>query len=493
MSVYACIDLKSFYASVECADRNMDPLNTNLVVADASRTEKTICLAVSPSLKAVGVPGRPRLFEVIQIVQQENMRRLQRAPGHRFTGESCFADELARDPSLKLAYVTATPQMARYMAVSTGIYQVYLRFIAPEDIYVYSIDEVFVDLTGYLETYRCSAHDLVLRMIRAVLSESRITATAGIGSNLYLAKIAMDIVAKKMPPDRDGVRIAELDELSYRRKLWDHRPMTDFWRIGAGTVRKLEREFIYTMGDLARYSEWNAAKLYQIFGVNAELLIDHAWGWEPCTLRTIKGYRPETHSISQGQVLPRPYRAAEGRLICREMIDQLALDLVRKAVVCDQLVLTVGYDYSGIPADYEGTLERNRYGKTIPRQTHGSVNLGRQTASAKLLTAAAMRLWDQIVDSRLLVRRMYVVANHVIAEQDAAVEPPVQYGLFEDADTVIRRHSIEEASLKREERLQKAIVSLKSRYGKNAVLKGMNLEEGATAIERNRQVGGHRA
>ena len=493
MPVYACIDLKSFYASVECTDRRMDPLNTNLVVADASRTEKTICLAVSPALKAIGVPGRPRLFEVVQKVQQENMRRLQRAPGHRFTGGSCFADALARDSSLKLEYVIAPPKMARYIKVSTEIFQIYLGYVSPEDIYIYSVDEAFLDLTNYLDSYQSTAHDLVLRMVRDVVARTGITATAGIGSNLYLAKIAMDIVAKKMPADEDGVRIAELDEMSYRRQLWSHRPLTDFWRIGSGTARKLEREFIYTMGDLARYSEWNAAKLYKLFGVNAELLIDHAWGWEPCTLAAIKGYRPENHSVSQGQVLPGPYSAEMGRLICREMTEQLVLDLVSKGLVCDQLVLTVGYDDSGIPENFDGVLEQNRYGKTLPKQAHGSVNLGKQTASSMVLTAAAVQLWDRIVDSRLLVRRMYVVANHVIPEQDAKSNQPLQYGLFEDAEAAERRQKKEESAQKREKSLQKAVISLKGRYGKNAVLKGMNLEEGATAVERNKQVGGHRA
>ena len=493
MSVYACIDLKSFYASAECVDQGMDPLNTHLVVADPTRSEKTICLAVSPSLKAIGVPGRPRLFEVVQRVRQENLKRLQSAPGHRFSGQSCFADALAQDASLQLDYIVAPPHMARYMSISTDIYRIYLRYIAPEDIHVYSIDEVFLDLTGYLETYRCSAHELVLKMVRTVLAESGITATAGIGSNLYLAKIAMDIVAKKMPADKDGMRIAELTEQSYRQHLWNHRPLTDFWRIGSKTARKLEREYIFTMGDLARYSEWNAAKLYKMFGINAELLIDHAWGWEPCTIAAIKSYRPESHSISQGQVLPKPYSAEKGRLVCREMTDQLVLDLVRKGFVCDQLELTVGYDYNGIPEDYEGVLEQNRYGKTVPRKAHGSVNLNRQTASSRLLISAAMQLWDRIVDPRLQIRRMYVTANHVIAEQDAAEEQPVQYGLFEDTEAAEQRRKAEESELEREKQLQKAIVRLKNRYGKNAVLKGMNLEEGATAAERNGRIGGHRA
>lgn len=493
MPIFICIDLKSFYASVECAERGLDPMNTNLVVADLSRTEKTICLAVSPPLKAIGVPGRPRLFEVNQIVRQENARRLRRAPEQTFTGSSCAADALAKDPALKLDYIVATPQMARYMEISTRIYNVYLRYIAPEDIHVYSIDEVFIDVTNYLQTYRCTAHALALRMVRDVLQESGITATAGIGTNLYLAKIAMDIVAKKMPADKDGVRIAELDEMSYRRQLWNHRPLTDFWRVGHGYAKKLASRYIYTMGDIARCSVEHEDLLYQLFGVNAELLIDHAWGWEPCTMQSIKSYRPENHSISQGQVLSDPYDFEKGRLIVREMTDLLVLDLVRHGLVTDQIVLTIGYDHTGIPEDYEGTLETNHYGKKVPKSAHGSVNLGRQTASTKLILAAAAQLYDRIADPKLLVRRMYVVANHVIREQDMAAEHPVQYGLFDDVAELEQRRQQEDIYLAKERKLQNAILSLKEKYGKNAVLKGMNFREGATTIARNGQVGGHKA
>lgn len=493
MSQYICIDLKSFYASAECVARGLDPLQTNLVVADASRTEKTICLAVSPSLKAIGVPGRPRLFEVVQLVRQENERRRRRAPNQVFAGSSCDAPALAADPALELDYIVATPQMARYMELSTQIYQVYLRYIAPEDIHAYSIDEVFIDVTNYLQTYRCTAHALALRMVRDVLKESGITATAGIGTNLYLAKIAMDIVAKKMPADQDGVRIAELDEMSYRQQLWDHRPLTDFWRIGHGTARRLEKEYIYTMGELARFSETGEDRLFKLFGVNAELLIDHAWGCEPCTMQMIKRYRPESHSISQGQVLSEPYSFEKGRLIVREMTDLLVLDLVRHGLVTDQIVLTVGYDHTGIPQDYDGTLETNHYGKQIPKSAHGSVNLERQTASTKLILEAVMQLYTRIVDSKLSVRRMYVVANHVIREQDAAAERPLQYGLFDDVEALARRREQEQIFLAKERRLQNAILALKNKYGKNAVLKGMNFREGATTVARNGQVGGHKA
>ncbi len=493
MPAYICIDLKSFYASVECVERGLDPLNTNLVVADASRTEKTICLAVSPSLKAVGVPGRPRLFEVVQLVEAENRRRLRRTPYHAFFGTSNLADELARDPELKLDYIIAPPQMRRYMEVSSHIYEIYLRYIAPEDIHVYSIDEVFMDVTAYLNTYRCTAHELAIRLIREVLKETGITATAGVGTNMYLAKVAMDIVAKKMPADKDGVRIAELDEISYREVLWQHRPITDFWRIGGGTARRLASLGISTMGELAQFSLFGEKKLFSTFGVNAELLIDHAWGYEPCTMTAIKSYRPEGHSISQGQVLSCPYTAEKGKLICREMSDMLSLDLVRKGLVADQVVLTVGYDSTGIPADYEGQLERNHYGKVVPKSAHGSINLGRQTASTRLIVEAAMQLYDRIVDRDLMVRRMYVVANHAVPEREAAEDAPLQFSLFDDVEEVERRQAAEQESLAKERNLQKALLLLKGKYGKNAVLKGLNFVDGATARERNGQVGGHKA
>ena len=491
MGVYIAIDLKSFYASVECVDRGLDPLNTNLVVADESRTEKTICLAVTPSLKAYGIPGRARLFEVIQKAEEVNRARLRRVG--TFTGESYLADALNRDPGLKLSFLTAPPRMAKYMEISTKIFNIYMRYIAPEDIHVYSIDEVFIDAAGYLKTYRCTARELAMRMIRDVLRETGITATAGIGTNLYLAKIAMDIVAKHMPADENGVRIAELDEMAYRQQLWSHRPITDFWRVGKGIAKKLEAAYLYTMGDVARASECNEKKLYQMFGVNAELLIDHAWGWEPCRIRDIKAYQPETHSLSQGQVLPEPYSFAKGRLIVREMAEQLVLDLVRKSVVANQMVLTVGYDYTGIPEDYAGTLERNHYGKTVPKMAHGSTNLGRFTASARTMVPAVVRLYEEIVDKRLLVRRMYVVANHVIREQDLPRDTCMQLDLFTDPAEQAERHAAQQQAEQQEQSLQKTILAMQQRYGKNAVLKGMNLQEGATAIARNGQVGGHRA
>lgn len=488
-----CIDLKSFYASVECVERGLDPMNTNLVVADESRTEKTICLAVTPSLKSYGIPGRARLFEVIQTVKDVNYHREKKAPYRRFTGSSYLASELNSNPSLKLDFIVAPPQMAHYMEVSTRIYEIYLRYIAPEDIHVYSIDEVFIDATAYLDTYKCTAHELAMRMIRDVLKETGITATAGIGTNLYLAKIAMDIVAKKMPADKDGVRIAELDEMSYREKLWSHRPITDFWRVGKGISKRLESVYIYTMGDIARASEYNEDMLYRMFGVNAELLIDHAWGWEPCTMAAIKSYKPENHSLSQGQVLSRPYSFHEGRLIIREMTDQLSLDLVRKGLVSDQIVLTVGYDHTGIPKNYNGITETDRYGKTIPKSAHGSINLGRQTASTAMFLQAVTELFDRIVDPQLMIRRMYVVANHVISEKDIREDEPIQYSFFDDIEEMEKRQAEEKEALAKEKQLQKALLTIKDKYGKNAILKGMNFEDSATARERNGTVGGHKA
>ena len=492
MAVYICIDLKSFYASVECVERGLDPLNTNLVVADAGRTEKTICLAVTPALKQYGIPGRARLFEVIETVRQVNAQRLQKLSNHEFTGKSCLASELGQNPSLQLDFVIAPPQMAHYMEISTKIYEIYLRYIAPEDIHVYSIDEVFIDATGYLKTYHCTPQELARKMIREVLQETGVTATAGIGTNLYLAKIAMDIVAKKIPADKNGVRIAELDEMSYREKLWSHTPLTDFWRIGSGYARRLEKMQIFTMGDLARFSEHGEDLLFRMFGVAAELLIDHAWGYEPCTMQAIKSYQPKGHSISQGQVLPCPYDFEKGRLIVREMTELLVLDLVRKKMVADQIVLMVGYDHTGIPETYRGELKKDRYGKKIPKAAHGSVNLGKQTSSTKCIMEKVLSLYDRIVDPELQVRRMSITANHVIPEGEVQ-EEVMQYSLFDDVEAQEQKRKQEQEFLKKEHQLQEAILSIKDRYGKNAILKGMNFREGATTIERNEQVGGHKA
>lgn len=493
---YIAIDLKSFYASVECVDRGLDPLDTNLVVADPTRTEKTICLAVSPSLKSYGIPGRARLFEAIQKVREVNAQRKYKAPGHSFSHESYFHSELIKDPSAELTFITAPPRMAHYMEVSTRIYNVYLKYIAPEDIHIYSIDEVFIDATDYLKTYGLTPHELAMKMVLDVLETTGITATAGIGTNLYLCKIAMDIYAKHCEPDKNGVRIAELDEMSYRRILWDHRPLTDFWRVGRGISKKLEEHGMYTMGDVARCSVgresdyYNEDLLYKLFGVNAELLIDHAWGWEPTEISDIKSYRPESSSLSSGQVLQEPYEFSKAKLVLKEMADLLSLELVSKRIVTDQIVLTVGYDIESLKKSYSGAVETDRYGRKIPKTAHSSENIGRYTSSTKLICETAMKLFDRIVDKELLVRRMYIVANHIITENDAEKEHEyIQLNLFSDTG----KQESEENELKKEKDMQKAILKIKSKYGKNSIIKGMNLKEGATALERNRQIGGHKA
>lgn len=491
--LFLCIDLKSFYASVECVARGLDPLDTNLVVADESRTEKTICLAVTPSLKAFGVPGRPRLFEVNQIMRNVNDERLRRVPSGEFSGSSHFAGELMKNRSLKADFIIARPHMSRYMQVSSHIYGIYLKYISAEDIHVYSVDEVFIDITNYIRMYECTPRELAMRMIGDVMKETGITATAGIGTNMFLAKIAMDIVAKKMPPDKDGVRIAELDEASFRRQLWGHTPLTDFWRFGPGITRRLEKLRIHTLGDLARVSERNENVIYREFGKNAELIIDHAWGWEPCTIAEVRSYRPENHSLSQGQVLPEPYKYDSALLIVKEMTDLLSLDLVRKGVTADQLVLDIGYDHSFIPEDYEGKIVYDHYGKKVPAGVHGSVNLGKYTSSAAVFINAATGLFREIADERLLVRRICIAANHVIREEAVPDTSEIQYSFFEDTEAVRQKRQAEEKRLEREKNIQKAMVLIKSKYGKNAILKGMNFEEGGTAIERNGQVGGHRA
>lgn len=503
--VYIAIDLKSFYASVECRERRLDPLTTNLVVADESRTEKTICLSVSPAMKAYGVPGRPRLFEVVQKVREANARRRIAAPGRALTGSSWDSNELNRFPERSISYITAPPRMALYMEYSTRIYNIYLKYIAPEDIHVYSIDEVFMDVTAYLGTYRLTARGLAAKMMQDVLQATGITATAGIGSNLYLCKVAMDIVAKHIEPDQNGARIAELDEVTYRRLLWNHRPLTDFWRVGKGYARKLEEHGIFTMGDVARCSVGkpndyhNEELLYRLFGVNAELLIDHAWGWEPCAMADIKAYKPAANSIGSGQVLQCPYDSGKAKLIVREMTDLLVLNLVDKGLVTDQLVLTVGYDIENltdpeIRKRYQGEIVTDRYGRKIPKHAHGTANLDRKTSSTMLILDAVMDLYDRIIDHNLLVRRIYVTACHVTEESAASEQPAFeQLDLFTDYQALEQKKQEEEAKLNREKQLQQAMLGIQKKYGKNAVLKGMNLEEGATARERNRQIGGHKA
>lgn len=494
---YIAIDLKSFYASVECVDRGLDPLSTNLVVADKSRTEKTICLAVSPSLKAYGIGGRARLFEVVQRVREVNQQR-QMQCGGRLKGKSYNDNELKQHPDWELDYVVAPPRMGHYMEVSSRVYQTYLKYIAPEDIHVYSIDEVFMDVTNYLDNYKMTPHELAMTMIRDVLKTTGITATAGIGTNMYLCKVAMDIVAKHIPADKDGVRIGELDEMSYREKLWDHKPLTSFWRVGKGTANRLAQYGIDTMGKLARMSLHNEELLYKLFGVNAELLIDHAWGYEPCTIDMVKAYKPENNSFSSGQVLQSAYDVRKARVVVQEMAEAVALNLVSKRMLTDQIVLTVGYDIESLtnPAirdQYHGEVTTDFYGRKVPKHAHGSENIGRQTSSTRLITEAVLALYDRIVDPHLLVRRLNLTTNHVVYEDTVShQQQPTQLDLFTDYEAIHAKEQREQEALDKERRMQEVQLAIKQRFGKNAILKGMNFQEGATAIERNAQIGGHR-
>jgi len=494
---YIAIDLKSFYASVECVDRGLDPLSTNLVVADKSRTEKTICLAVSPSLKAYGIGGRARLFEVVQRVREVNQQR-QMQCGGRLKGKSYNDNELKQHPDWELDYVVAPPRMGHYMEVSSRVYQTYLKYIAPEDIHVYSIDEVFMDVTNYLDNYKMTPHELAMTMIRDVLKTTGITATAGIGTNMYLCKVAMDIVAKHIPADKDGVRIGELDEMSYREKLWDHKPLTSFWRVGKGTANRLAQYGIDTMGKLARMSLHNEELLYKLFGANAELLIDHAWGYEPCTIDMVKAYKPENNSFSSGQVLQSAYDVRKARVVVQEMAEAVALNLVSKRMLTDQIVLTVGYDIESLtnPAireQYHGEVTTDFYGRKVPKHAHGSENIGRQTSSTRLITEAVLALYDRIVDPHLLVRRMNLTTNHVVYEDTVShQQQPTQLDLFTDYEAIQAKEQREQEKLDKERRMQEVQLAIKQRFGKNAILKGMNFQEGATAIERNAQIGGHR-
>ena len=497
MRTYIAIDLKSFYASVECIDRGLDPMTTNLVVAGKRRTVKTICLAVSPSLKAYGIPGRARLFEVVQKVREVNRQRQRNAPNGRLTGKSCFAPELKADKTLAVDYHVAPPRMAYYMEMSTRIYQVYLKYVAPEDMHVYSIDEVFIDATDYIKTRKCTAKEFAKTIMQDVLQTTGITATAGIGTNLYLCKIAMDVGAKKIAADANGARIAELDEMTYRRTLWEHTPLTDFWRVGKGYAEKLASVGIYTMGDIARCSlgkitdYYNEDLLYKLFGVNAELLIDHAWGWEPCTIADIKAYKPEAKSIGSGQVLQEPYPFEKARLVADEMADALALDLVSKNLVTDQIVMTIGYDIAN--KDYKGEITIDRYGRKIPKHAHGTQNLKMQTSSEKLIRTATLELFDRIVDKDLLVRRLYITAGKVVDESEKKEPVSEQMNFFTDYAAEEKKKAEEKERLEKERKRQQAVLDIKNKYGKNAILKGMNLEEGATAKSRNGQIGGHKA
>lgn len=522
--VYIAIDLKSFYASVECVDRHFDALTTNLVVADESRTEKTICLAVTPSLKAYGISGRARLFEVVQAVKEINQKRFNEAfrrkllpkdenGKYHFSSASFDAEALAADPSLKLSYIIAPPRMRLYEEISTKIFSIYMRYISPEDIHVYSIDECFIDATGYLNTYHMTAHELAMTMIREVLYETGITATAGIGTNLYLAKVAMDIVAKHVPADKDGVRIAELDEMKYRELLWCHTPLTDFWGLGGGTAARVAALNCYTMGDIARLSTINEDLLYKALGVKAEIVIDHAWGWEPTEIATIKSYRPSTNSLSSGQVLKEPYTADLARLIVREMTELLVLDMVRKYVVTKKLTLTIGYDRTSLqlvrrgrtPKEdeykvtstgkrYDGVVHKDHYDRPVPKHAHGTGNLENWTSSTAAIAECMMQLYDRIIDPNLMVRRINICACNLIYENNIPEDDgPVQLELFVDYEEVERQKAEKKRKEERERALQRATLQLQGRFGKNAVLRGMNLMEGGTTIERNGQIGGHRA
>lgn len=491
--IYVAIDLKSFYASVECKERGLDPITTNLVVADSSRTEKTICLAVSPALKSYGIPGRARLFEVVQKVKEVNIYRKRKATNRTFTGSSYSDIELKKNKSLELSYIIAPPRMAYYMKYSSKIYNIYLKYFSSDDIYVYSIDEVFIDVTHYLKTYNMRAKELVTKVIQDVYQTTGITATAGIGTNLYLCKIAMDIVAKHVKPDENGVRIAGLDEMAYRKLLWNHRPLTDFWRVGKGYTKKLEEHGMYTMGDVARMSVKNEDLLYKLFGVNAELLIDHAWGWENVTIESIKAYRPATNSICSGQVLHCPYNYENTKLIVKEMTELLALDLVERGLVTNQIVLEVGYDVDNlknqaISSLYNGEITTDKYGRKVPKHAHGTINIDHQTASSKVLTEHIMELYKQIVNKQLLVRRINITVNNVVNENMVKTSDYEQINLFVDYKEVNEKRKKEEA----EKEIQKAMIGIKSKYGKNAILKGMNLQKEGTTIERNRQIGGHK-
>lgn len=496
--VYMCIDLKSFYASVECIERNLDPLDTNLLVADESRTDKTICLAVSPSLKSYGLGGRCRLFEAKQKVKEVNYQRRKNNNYKNFTGKSFIASELNNNKSLELDFIAAVPRMNLYMKYSTKIYNIYLKYIAPEDILVYSIDEVFCDITNYLSFYKLSAEGLVMKIIEDVYKTTGITATAGIGTNMYLAKVAMDITAKRMKPNKFGVRIAYLDEMKYKKELWNHKPLTDFWRVGKGYTKKLEENGMYTMGDIARMSINNEDFLFKLFGVNAEFLIDHAWGYEPCTIKDAKNYKPLNSSISQGQVLHSPYNFEKAKLIVKEMVDNLVLELVDKHLKTDQIVLTIGYDIENltnpsIERRYKGEITIDAYGRKVPKHSHGTANIDHKTSSTKTITNEVMKLYDKIVNPILLVRRLNVTACNIVNEEYKESTPIIeQIDLFTNYEEVSKQ---KEKSLKdeiEEKKIQKALLNIKKKYGKNSILKAMNYEEGATAKDRNLEVGGHK-
>ena len=490
---YIAIDLKSFYASVECVERGLDPLDTNLVVADMSRTDKTICLAVSPSLKSFGIPGRPRLYEVNQKVNEVNRLRMNRAPASRLIGKSVFLHELERDKGLAVDFIVAAPQMAKYLEFSTDIYNIYQKYFSSEDIHVYSIDEVFIDATSYLKTYNMSAHDLTLKIIRDVMYKTGVTATAGIGTNLYLAKVAMDIVAKHIPADKDGVRIASLDERSYREKLWSHTPISDFWRIGRGISKRLANHGLYTMGDIARFSLKHDGILYDEFGINAELIIDHAWGYEPCEMKDIKMYKPQNNSLSSGQVLMEPYSYEKTKIVIKEMVDNMALDLVEKNLVTNHVSLMINYDTSNNLNNYRGEITKNYYGKDVAKPTGGSISLSEYTSSGRILSEAILEIYEQTVNRNLMVRRINIGADSVIPKSDSDRVVVKQYSIFSDIEKEEREYIKQKEVLEKENNLQEAIINIRNRFGKNSILKGTNYEEGATGKQRNEQIGGHKS
>lgn len=492
---YIAIDLKSFYASVECVERGLNALTTNLVVADESRSDKTICLAVSPSLKSYGIPGRCRLFEVRQKVALINSAK------GKINKKSWNNADLIANPRLKLDFLITPPQMALYIKYSQRIYGIYKRYISPDDIHVYSIDEVFIDATDYLKLYKKNAEEFARLLIKEVLSETGITATAGIGTNLYLAKIAMDIEAKHIKADEYGVRIASLDEKEYREKLWTHRPITDFWRVGRGIASTLERYNIFTMGDIARCSlapdsaYKNEDLLYKLFGVNAELLIDHAWGIETCTMADIKSYKPEATSIGSGQVLQSPYSFDQARIVVLEMADSLALTLVEKNLKTKQIVLTIGYDIANVKDEiYQGDIKVDIYGRAIPKHAHGTANIDKYTSSSKKISKALEALYSEIVNRNLKIRRINLTATNVVFADNIPKEEEIkQLDLFTDyvkEKEIEYKQNIQE---EKDESIQKALIEIKNKYGKNSILKGLSYEDGATQKERNTQIGGHKA
>jgi len=498
--IYIAIDLKSFFASVECVERGLDPLTTNLVVADGARTEKTICLAVTPALKSFGISGRARLYEVVQQVGKVNRTR-KLAIRKDFEGSSCDINELKENPNLSLNYIIAPPRMSYYMDYSTRVYSIYLRYIAPEDIHVYSIDEVFMDVTDYLNTYKCTPRELAMKMIHEVLKETGITATAGIGTNLYLCKIAMDIVAKHIPADKDGVRIAYLDEMTYRKELWNHRPLTDFWRIGKGTVKRLADKGLYTMGDIARCSigkkedYYNEELLYKLFGINAELIIDHAWGYEPTRISDIKSYKSETNSLGNSQVLSRPYQFDEGLIVIKEMAESLTLSLVEKKLVCSSVFVGISYDIENVEKDdFEGETSKDFYGRIAPKSTHGIYNFESPTNSNMLIRDAAADIYQRTTNPNFTIRKLSITANNVIYEKDVPNKEIVeQMDMFTDYQQKDKQKEQFKQELEKEKKVQQAILQIKNTYGKNAVIKAVDLDESATAKERNEQIGGHKA